>query len=112
MDETTITGTLPHLPNMPNVTVRISHRADPDGGAETVTIQVQASPDFQTGLPLLGSFAGLAAPAAFPITFMDTLGGGASPFALWDQMIQAWLEPWAALARFNPLLSPGDQYLR
>lgn len=89
MDETKITGQLP------NVTVEISHRADPEGGAEMMTIHLRASPDFQTALPLAGGFlqGGLAQ--------MSPLF---SPLQMWTQALEMWTAPWRQLAQANPLL--------
>lgn len=72
MTETILTG------NLPNMTVRISHRAEPDGSAEHMLIQLTALPSFDAALPML------------------TL------FTAWN----AWMAPWAALARANPFLPP------
>lgn len=79
MTETHLTG------NLPNMTVRISHRAEPDGSAEHVVIQLTAAPDFEAALPLLSNFA------AMP-----------SLLSAWS----AWMAPWAALAKANPFLPP------
>lgn len=79
MTETTLTG------NLPNITMRISHRAEPDGSAEHMVIQLTALPNFEAALPLLGNLAP-----------MPTL------LAVWN----AWMAPWTALARANPFLPP------
>ena len=84
MDQTTITGTLP------NMTVEISHRADPDGGAEVMTIHLRATPDFQAALPLIGGLGQMA-----PLL---------APMQMWTQAMETWLAPWRHLATANPLL--------
>jgi len=88
MDETTITG---HLPNM---TVEISHRADPDGGAELMTIHLRASPDFQTALPLAGGLVG----------GLGQMSPLFAPLQMWSQAMETWMAPWRQLADANPLL--------
>lgn len=88
MDETTITGILP------NMTVEISHRADPEGGAELMTINLRATPDFQAALPLIGGLGQMA-----PLL---------APMQMWSQAMEAWMAPWRdmtrQLAQANPLL--------
>ena len=84
MDETTITGTLPTM------TVEISHRADPDGGAELMTIHLRATPDFHTALPLIGGLGQMS-----PLL---------APWHMWQQAMAAWMAPWRNLAAANPLL--------
>jgi len=84
MEQTTITG------NLPNMTVEINHRSDPDGGAELMTIHLRATPDFQSALPLLGGL-GQMSPFFAPMT-------------LWTQMLEAWTAPWRQMAAANPLL--------
>ncbi|MBI2239829.1 MAG: hypothetical protein HYU59_03390 [Magnetospirillum gryphiswaldense] len=86
MDETTITG------NLPNMTIEISHRADPEGGAEMMTIQLRAMPDFQTALPLAGS---LLQGQMLPLM---------APMQMWSQAMDMWTAPWRQLAEANPLL--------
>lgn len=96
MDETKLTA------DLPTMNVEIVHRATPDGRGEMVTIQLNATPDFRSALPLLAGMAQL------PLM----LGGSAaplpSPLALWAQTAQAMMAPWAALARANPFLAQID----
>lgn len=97
MDETKLTA------DLPTMNVEIVHRAAPDGRGEMVTIQLNATPDFRSALPLLAGMAQL------PLM----LGGGAatplpSPLALWAQTAQAMMAPWLALARANPFLAQID----
>lgn len=84
MDETIITGDLPHMK------VQISHRADADNGAEVMTIHLVATPDFQSALPLLAN-----------LTQMSPL---MAPMTLWTQALEAWMTPWRSLSHFNPFL--------
>ena len=84
MDETTITGVLP------NMSVEIRHHSDPDGGAEIMTINLRATPDFQSALPLIGGLGQMS-----PLF---------APMALWGQAMEAWTAPWRQLAEANPLL--------
>jgi len=86
MDETKLIG------NLPNVNVEITHRAAPDGSAEFLTINLTATPDFRSALPMLGGLTQL------PMMM--------SPLALWTQAAQAMMTPWAQLARVNPLATP------
>ncbi|MGE5477148.1 MAG: hypothetical protein ACM3Q1_10865 [Bacteroidales bacterium] len=95
MDETKLTA------DLPTMNVEIVHRAAADGSGEMVTIQLNATPDFRSALPLLAGMTqlpfllgGPANPTPYP-----------SPFALWFQATQAMLAPWAALARANPFLA-------
>lgn len=91
MDETTITGTLP------NMTVEITHRADPQGGAEIMTINLRATPDFNAALPLIGGLGQMA-----PLL---------APMQMWSQVMQTWMAPWQELAKVNPLLRLFDDNL-
>jgi hypothetical protein len=78
MTETKLTGTLP------NMVMEITHRAEPDGSAEHMTIHLTATPGFDAVLPML--------------TQMPMLMNG------WSQF---WLAPWLGMARANPLLAPA-----
>lgn len=99
MDETKLTAELP------NMNVEIIHRAAPDGSGEMVTINLHATPDFRSALPLLAGMAQL------PLM----LGGGTDPFALfpsstsplalWSLATQAIMAPWLTLVRVNPFLA-------
>ncbi|MEW5728118.1 MAG: hypothetical protein AB1918_09865, partial [Pseudomonadota bacterium] len=62
MDETRITGELP------NLRVEIVRRATEDGGAEMLTLNLTATPDFRSALPLA--------------------------FTAWQGLAQAMLAPW------------------
>ena len=84
MDETTITGALP------NMSVEIRHHSDPEGGAEIMTINLRATPDFQSALPLIGGLGQMS-----PLF---------APMAWWGQAMEAWTAPWRQLAEANPLL--------
>lgn len=84
MDQTIITG------NLPNMTVEISHRSDPEAGAELMTIHLRATPDFQSALPLLGGLSHLS-----PLF---------APMTLWTEMLEAWAAPWQQIVAANPLL--------
>lgn len=101
MDETKLTA------DLPTMHVEIVHRAAPDGRSEMVTIQLNATPDFHSALPLLAGMAqlpfvpGVLPPAASASPF-------ALPLALWLQGAQAMMAPWAALARANPFLAQLD----
>lgn len=99
MDETKLTA------DLPTMNVEIVHRAAPDGRGEMVTIQLNATPDFRSALPLLAGMAQLplmlGGSTASP--FSSSLP---SPIALWTQAAQAMFAPWAALARLNPLVGP------
>lgn len=80
MDETRITGELP------NLRVEIVRRAAEDGGAEMLTLNLTATPSFQSALPLA--------------------------FTAWQGLAQAMLAPWMALAQANPFLrlpGPGER---
>jgi hypothetical protein len=88
MDETKVTGALPN--------VEITHRQAPDGSAEFLTINLTATPDFRTALPLAGAFAQM------PLM----MGALHSPLQLWTQTAQAMLTPWTQLLRANPLAAP------
>lgn len=103
MDETTITG---HLPNMK---VEISHRVDAEAGAEVMTIQLRASPDFNAALPLAGNFLQSSLTSALlqsPLMAdMGRMGPGLDPMAMWSQAMEMWMAPWRQLAKTNPLLS-------
>ncbi|HSV28347.1 MAG TPA: hypothetical protein VLL76_02280 [Candidatus Omnitrophota bacterium] len=72
MDETRIVG------DLPNMRIEVTRRAAPEGGAELMTINLTATPDFRTAMPMLLQ----------------------APFALW----QAMAAPWMALAQTNPFL--------
>lgn len=99
MDETKLTA------DLPTMNVEIVHRAAPDGRGEMVTIQLNATPDFRSALPLLAGMAQLplmlggSTAQPFSATFP-------SPFTLWTQAAQAMLAPWAALAKANPWAAP------
>lgn len=85
MDETHIVGELP------NVRIELTHRAEPDGSAEHMVINLTATPDFRSALPMLGN-----------------LGMMAQPMALWQSMMNQWF----SLARNNPMagfLLPPDE---
>lgn len=102
MDETKLTA------DLPTMKVEIVHRAAPDGSGEVVTIQLNATPDFRSALPLLAGMAQLplmlgGATSTSPFPFP-------SPFTLWTQAAQAMMAPWAALARSNPFLPPAGDY--
>ncbi len=103
MDETTITG------NLPNMKVEISHRVDAEAGAEVMTIQLRASPDFNAALPLAGGFLQSSLTNALlqsPLMGeMGRMGPGMDPMALWGQAMEMWMAPWRQLAQANPLLS-------
>lgn len=108
MDETKLTAELPTM------NVEIVHRASPDGRGEMVTIQLNATPDFRSALPLLAGMAQLplmlgGATNPLPAALTSPL---ASPFALWAQAAQAMMAPWAALARANPFLAQIDYFSR
>ncbi|MBR9970739.1 hypothetical protein [Magnetospirillum sulfuroxidans] len=94
MEQTTITG------NLPNMTIEINHRSDPDGGAELMTIHLRATPDFQSALPLLGGL-GQMTPLLGGLGQMTPLF---APMTLWTQMLEAWAAPWRQMATANPLL--------
>jgi hypothetical protein len=88
MEETRITGDLPGL------RMEIAHRADPDGNAEHMVVTLTATPDFQSALPLVSRLGQI------PLMM--------NPLAAW----QAWMAPWAALAKANPFLAapqPPDE---
>lgn len=78
MEETRIVG------DLPNVRIELTHRAEPDGSAEHMVINLTAIPDFRSALPLVGN-----------------MGAMLQPLALW----QAMMEPWLALARSNPMVA-------
>lgn len=85
MEETRIVG------DLPNVRIELTHRAEPDGSAEHMVINLTATPDFRSALPLLGNVNALF-----------------QPLALW----QAMMAPWMALASSNPMaafLLPSDE---
>lgn len=92
MDETRVTGELP------NMRIEITHRADADAGAEVMTINLTATPDFRSALPLAGGLASL------PLA-----GGLMTPLPM---MLAAWqtvMAPWAALwGAHPPQLSGGN----
>lgn len=93
MDETKLTA------DLPTMNVEIVHRAAPDGRGETVTIQLNATPDFRAALPLLAGMAQL------PLVLGQAAQAPLSPLALWTQAAQAMTAPWRALAETNPLLA-------
>ncbi|CAA7625401.1 hypothetical protein [Magnetospirillum sp. UT-4] len=78
MTETRLTGTLP------NMTVEILHQAEPESGAERMTIHLVARPDFQAALPLVGGLAQMPAMLAL----------WQAPFQAWAQAVQAVAAPW------------------
>lgn len=89
MTETKLTGTLP------NMVVEITHRAEPDGSAEHMTIQLTATPSFDAALPML---------AQMPMLLTAMQG----PMAGWTQF---WLAPWIGMMRSNPLLPPAIAHI-
>lgn len=95
MDETKLTA------DLPTMNVEIVHRAAPDGRSEMVTIQLNATPDFRSALPLLAGMAQL------PLMLGGPAAGQSlpSPLTLWTQAAQAMMAPWVALARSNPFLA-------
>lgn len=50
MDETKISG------DLPNMHIEITRTTEPDGSAEHMTIQLTATPDFRSTLPMLAAF--------------------------------------------------------
>lgn len=85
MDETRLTGTFP------NMLVEITHRAAADGGAEHLAIQLTATPDFRSVLPLVAGFGQLPMAQAFLF-----------PWTIWAHAAQSFLAPWSALTTANP----------
>lgn len=71
MEETTLTAALP------NLDVRIVHRASPEDGAEAVSITLTATPDFET----VGRMLAPGLPMLTP---------GLPMLALWMAPMQAW----------------------
>jgi hypothetical protein len=98
MDETKMTADLPHL------SVEIIHRAAEDGRAEQVTIQLNATPDFRSALPLLAGMAHL------PLMLGNANTAPLSPAAAWSHMAEAMFSPWLSLARVNPLFAAMSDY--
>lgn len=82
MTETRLTGSLP------NMVMEITHRAEPDGSAEHMTIRLTATPGFDAVLPMV---------AQVPLLLPAWDG----QMAAWAQV---WLAPWTALMRANPFL--------
>ncbi len=94
MDETKLTAALP------NLDIQILHRDDPERGAETIAIQITATPSFDAlrgmmGPALLASANPLLNPAlanANPMLALWT-----APMRMWsDAVRQAWA-PWLRL---------------
>lgn len=78
MDETRLSG------DLPNLHVEFVRRASDDGNAEVLTLNLTATPDLHSTLPLvLSAWQGLA-----------------------QAWLAPWMAPWMALARSNPLLPP------
>lgn len=92
MDETKLTA------DLPTMSVEIVHRATPDGRGEAVTIQLNATPDFRSALPLIAGMAQL------PLMLAQS-SSNISPLAWWNQAAQSMMAPWMALARTNPFLA-------
>jgi hypothetical protein len=84
MDETRLIG------NLPNVRVEVTHRQDPDGAAEHMTIHMTATPSFEAALPLA-----MQLPTLFDFTH---------PLTAWSAAAQAMMAPWQAMAQANPLM--------
>lgn len=107
MDETKLTA------DLPTMNVEIVHRATPDGRGEMVTIQLNATPDFRTALPLVAGMAQLPLMLAqsAPSSPLDVWASSPlalwskGPLAAWSQAAQAMMAPWAALAATNPFLA-------
>jgi len=91
MEETKYTARLPALD------VEITKRAAPEGGVETISIHLKASPSFDA----VGRW--LAEPGLMPLAFL-----AANPVAVWAEMMRtAWL-PWLALAPGIGRLAPPE----
>ncbi len=76
MDETRISG------DLPNLRIEVVRRASEDGAAEMLSLNLTATPDLRSALPLA--------------------------FTAWQGLAQAMLSPWMALAQANPFLRlPG-----
>ncbi|OYD85125.1 hypothetical protein [Azospirillum brasilense] len=98
MEETKLTAALP------NLDIQILHRDDPERGAETIAVQITATPSFDAlrgmmGPALLASANPLLNPAfanANPM-LAPWLAPWAAPMRMWsDAMRQAWA-PWLRL---------------
>lgn len=79
MDETRI------IAHLPNLEIQLVHRQDPPNGAETVGIQLRATPSFEA---LGRGFAPFVAPAA--ALWM-------APVQTWAVLTQQMWAPWLAL---------------
>ena len=82
MKETKYTARLPTLD------VEITKRTAPEEGLETISIHLKASPSFDA----VGRW--LAEPGLMPLAFL-----GASPLALWAEIVRAAWLPWLRLHR-------------
>ncbi|MDQ2102204.1 hypothetical protein [Azospirillum isscasi] len=83
MEETKLTAALP------NLDIQILHRDDPERGAETIAIQITATPSFDA---LRGTMGPALLASANPM-----LALWAAPMRLWsDAMRQVWA-PWLRL---------------
>lgn len=95
MEETKLTAALP------NLDIQILHRDDPEHGAETIAVQITATPSFEAlrgmmGPALLGAANPLLNPA-FGVNANPMLALWAAPMRMWtDAMRQVWA-PWLRL---------------
>jgi hypothetical protein len=85
MDETRIVG------NLPGMRVEITHRRDPDGQAEHMSIDLTATPSLRAAEGLMGSLPVMMALSRHPL-------------AAWAGLAGALMAPWMALAKANPWL--------
>lgn len=94
MEETKLTAALP------NMDIQILHREDPERGAETIAVQITATPSFDAALGVLG-------PALMGRMMQDR---GLNPMmanpmmahpmvALWAAPMQAWTQAWTGMVR-------------
>lgn len=94
MEETKLTAALP------NLDIQVLHRDDPERGAETIAIQITATPSFDAlrgmmGPALLASANPMLNPAFASANPMLALW--AAPMRMWtDAVRQAWA-PWLRL---------------
>ena len=103
MEETKLTAALP------NMDIQILHREDPERGAETIAVQITATPSFDAALGVLGP--------ALMGRMMQNRGFNpmmAHPMmGLWAAPMQAWTQAWTGMVRqaWAPWLrlTSGDQ---
>lgn len=93
MDETAV------IANLPNLEIKVAHRADPEDGAEVLAVQIKAFPSFGKAAEALArDLHPLLAGGMFtPLPMMGARDGKGDPF----QAMMPWLAPmrmWSEMA--------------